>query len=105
MQVFGLPGQIIRNGKAASRLLDAKTPNIEAARRRDAVARWRRARGDGLTAEQAAKAVGVARANLYRWEKRTEPRSRRPHAKRQPAWPSALVSAVERLRADNPMWG
>ena len=40
MQVFGLPGHIIRSGRGASRLLAAKTPNIEAARRRDAVARW-----------------------------------------------------------------
>ena len=43
MQVFGLPGQIIRNGRAASPLLAAQTPNIEAARRGDAVGRWRRA--------------------------------------------------------------
>jgi putative transposase len=53
MQVFGLPGQIIKNGRAASRLLAAQTPDIEG-RRRDAVARWRRARADGLNAEQAA---------------------------------------------------
>jgi hypothetical protein len=33
MQVFGLPGHLIRNGRAASRLLDAQTPDIEAARR------------------------------------------------------------------------
>jgi hypothetical protein len=33
-------GHVIRNGRAASRLLDAQ--DIEAARRRDAVARWRR---------------------------------------------------------------
>ena len=78
MQVIGLPGHVIRNGRAASRLLDAQTPNIGAARRRDAVARWRRARRDGLTAAQAAAAVGVARATLYRWEKAPEPRSRRP---------------------------
>jgi hypothetical protein len=51
---FGLPGQIIRNGPAASRLLDAKTAAIEAARRRDAVGRRRRAMADGLSAEQAA---------------------------------------------------
>src|SRR5271166_6000965 len=69
MQVFGLPGQIIKNGRAASRLLAAQTPNIEAARRRDAVARWLRARADGLNAEQAARAVGVPRSTLYRWEK------------------------------------
>jgi hypothetical protein len=43
MQVRRLPRQIIRNGCAASRLLAAKTSNIEAERRRDAVARWRRA--------------------------------------------------------------
>ena len=29
MQVFGLPGHVIRSGRDASRLLDAKTPNIE----------------------------------------------------------------------------
>jgi putative transposase len=105
MQVRGLPGQIIRNGKAASRLLAAKTPNIEAERRRDAVARWRRAMTAGLTAEQAAQAVGQPRSTLYRWEKAPEPRSRRPKRLRQPRWPPALVEAVEAIRADNPMWG
>ena len=39
MQVFGLPGHVIKNGRAASRLLAAQTPDIEAARRRDAVHR------------------------------------------------------------------
>ena len=105
MQVRGLPRQIIRNGAAASRLLAAKTPNIEAERRRDAVARWRRAMADGLTAGQAAQAVGEARSTLYRWETAPEPRSRRPHRVRQPKWPPALVEAVEAIRADNPMWG
>jgi transposase len=105
MQVRGLPRQIIRNGKAASRLLAAKTPNIEAERRRDAVARWRRAMTAGLTAEQAAQAVGQPRSTLYRWEKAPEPRSRRPKRLRQPRWPPALVEAVEAIRADNPMWG
>ena len=105
MQVFGLPGQIIRNGRAASRLLAAQTPNIEAARRRDAVARWRRARADGLTAEQAAQAVGVARSNLYRWAKDAAPKSRRPRRVRPKTWTPALRQAVERLRQDFPMWG
>ena len=54
MQVFGLPGHIIRNARAASRLLGAKTPDIEAARRRDAVARWRVAIAKGLSAADAA---------------------------------------------------
>ena len=105
MQVFGLPRHITRAAQSASRLLGAKTPDIAAQRRRDAVARWRRAMADGLTAEQAARAVGVSRATLYRWTKAPVPQSRRPHRCRKPAWSPALVEAVERLRADNPMWG
>ena len=101
MQVFGLPGQIIRNGRAASRLLDAKTPNIEAARRCDAVARWRRAMSDGLTAEAAARAVGVARSTLYRWQRTPQPRSRRPKRPRRPQWPPELSHAVEAARGVN----
>jgi len=33
MQVIGLPCHVIRNGRAASRLLATKIPNIEATRR------------------------------------------------------------------------
>jgi len=57
MQVCGLPGHVIRNAGAASRLLAAQTPNIEAARRRDAVARWRGAIADGLSAERAGRST------------------------------------------------
>jgi putative transposase len=105
MQVFGLPRQIIRNGRAASRVLAAKTPNIEAERRRDAVARWRRAMADGLTSDEAARAVGAPRSTLYRWQRSPEPRSRRPKRVRQPKWSPALIEAIEAVRADNPMWG
>jgi|RhiMethySRZTD1v2_1073278.scaffolds.fasta_scaffold430064_1 transposase InsO family protein len=105
MQVFGLPGHLIRNGGAASRLIAAKTSNIAAAIRRDAVARWRSAMAKGLSGEDAAKAVGHPRSTLYRWQKTPEPKSRRPHRPRKPAWPPALVKAVEEARADNPMWG
>lgn len=105
MQVFGLPGHITRNGRRASRLLAAKPPNIEAARRRDAVARWRNAMRAGLNAEQAAQAVGVPRATLYRWEKAPVPKSRRPHRMRRNSWSPALRAEVERLRLDFPMWG
>ena len=105
MQVHGLPRQIIRNAAVASRLLAAKTPDIEAERRRDAVTRWRRAMANGLTADEAAQAVGAPRSTLYRWETQPEPRSRRPRRVRQPKWPPALVEAVEAIRADNPMWG
>jgi transposase InsO family protein len=105
MQVFGLPGHVIRSGRRASRLLDAKTPTIEAERRRDAVARWRGAMRAGLTAAAAADAVGVPRATLYRWEKEPAPKSRRPHRVRQRNWSPALRTEVERLRLDFPMWG
>src|SRR5579871_1826761 len=84
MQVFGLPGHLIRNARGASRLLAAQTPNIEAARRRDAVARWRNAMTQGLSSEQAARAVGVPRSTLYRWRTRPDFLSRRPRRVRQP---------------------
>jgi hypothetical protein len=74
-------------------------------RRRDAVGRWRRAIADGLTAEEAARAVGVPRSTLYRWEKAPQPQSRRPHARRKPQWTRELAQAVAAARADNPMWG
>lgn len=104
MQVFGLPGHIIRNGKLASRIA-ARGSGDAAAIRRATVARWRQAMADGLPAEQAAKAVGVPRSTLYRWQERCEPRSRRPHRVRTRTWTSTLVRAVEALRLDYPMWG
>ena len=97
MQVFGLPGHVTRNAGRASRLLAAKAVNGEAERRRDAVARWRRAMKDGLTADRAARAVGVPRSTLYRWEKAPEPKSRRPHRVRANGWSRALRAEVERL--------
>jgi transposase InsO family protein len=60
---------------------------------------------DGLTSEQAAQAVGVPRATLYRWEEQPELRSRRPRHVRPKSWTPALVEAVEALRLDHPMWG
>jgi putative transposase len=104
MQVFGLPGHIIRSGKLASRIA-AQSSDNEAAIRRATVVRWRQAIGAGLTGEQAAKAVGVPRATLYRWEQRPEMRSRRPHRRRAKTWGSDLIRAVEDLRGDYPMWG
>jgi putative transposase len=105
MQVIGLPSYVIRNGRAASRLVAAKTSTIEAARRCDAVQRWRGAMAAGLSAGQAAKAVGVPRATLYRWKEKPKPESRRPHRPRSKRWTSELARAVEELRNDNPMWG
>jgi transposase InsO family protein len=105
MQVFGLPSHVIRSGRAASRLLDAKTPTIAAARRRDALARWRGAMAKGLSAADAAEAVGVPRSTLYRWREQPEPRSRRPRRLRARTWSPALLAAAEALRLDHPMWG
>lgn len=104
MQVFGLPGHIIRSGKLSSRIA-AQSPDNEAAIRREAVARWRRAMADGLSAERAAKAVGHSRASLYRWEKQPQLRSRRPRRVRAKTWTNLLVRAIEALRLDYPMWG
>ena len=104
MQVFGLPGHVTRTGSLASRIA-VKSSSNEAAIRREAVARWRQAMRAGLSAAQAARAVGASRASLYRWERSAEPKSRRPQRLRKPLWSSTLVQAVEELRADNPMWG
>ena len=104
MQVFGLPRHVIRAGALASRIA-AKSLSNDAAARLDAVRRWHRARAAGLSADDAAEAVGVSRATLYRWAKRPEPFSRRPRRPRLPQWSPALAQAVEELRADNPMWG
>jgi hypothetical protein len=84
MQVFSLPGHLIRSARAASRLLGAKTPHIEAERRRDAVGRWLAARAQGLSSKAAAAAVGVSRSTLGRWRKRAAPLSRRPLSRAQP---------------------
>ena len=105
MQVIGLPSHVIRNARAASRLLAAKTPNIEADRRRDAVRRWRAGMETGMTAAVSAKIAGESRASLYRWEKDAEPKSRRPLRTRKPNRPPGLVTAVETARRAHPMWG
>ena len=105
MQVGGLPAGVYRLAGLASRIA-AQPTSSEAARRGDALRRWRQARARGLTAEQAAQAVGVSRASLYRWAERLEPRSRRPHRLRPSTVTTpALRQAVERLRLDHPMWG
>jgi putative transposase len=105
MQVFGLPGHLIRSARSASRLLAAETRDIEAERRRDAVGRWLMARAAGLTAERAAQVVGVSRSTLDRWRRRATPLSRRPHRLRGSSRPEGLAAEVERLRLDFPMWG
>lgn len=104
MQVRGLPRHVIRSAVVASRL-SAQSPSHEAVRREAIVERWRRAMAKGLSAEDAAAAVGFPRSTLYRWRLRSQPRSRRPQRRRQKNWTPALLEAVEALRADYPMWG
>ena len=65
MQVFGLPRQVTRSATAVS--CPEATESGEAAHRREILARWQQARDDGLTADQAARAV--PRSTLYRWQK------------------------------------
>jgi transposase InsO family protein len=103
VQVFGLQKGLYRGARLASRL-SAKTSDI-AAVRRDALRRFERARREGLTAQEAGRAGGVARASLHRWSKRLEPKSRRPLRVRLKNWPNKLVRAVQALREDYPMWG
>ena len=105
MQVRSLPRHVIRNAMVGSRLIGAEPPDSAASIRRDALIRWQQARARGLNAADAAEAVGVPRATLYRWAKRPEPGSRRPHRLRRPTWSPALVEAVEAMRRDYPMWG
>ena len=105
MQVFGLPGHLIRNAGRASRLLGAETSTIEAERRRDAVARWRRAMDAGLSADDAAAAVGVPRSTLYRWKASAaaeEPASA-PTARQRLVTCAALCGRAAEMRL--PMWG
>lgn len=105
MKVFGLHGAVYRGARLAARL-ETTSSNHTLVHRRDILARWQTARRRGLSASEAAEAVGVARATLYRWLKRPEPRSRRPNRMRASSWrATSLVSEVETLRQHYPMWG
>ena len=53
----------------------------------------------------AAGASFLNERRVERSERQLEPRSRRPHRLRRPSYTGALVRAVERLRAEHPMWG
>jgi hypothetical protein len=62
------------------------------------------ARSAGLSAIQAAAAVGVPARTLYHCAKQPVPRSRAPR-RRRPRWPATTGRALERLRRDFPIWG
>ena len=103
MQVFGLPGHVIRNAARASRVLSQTDAGTRM--RADFVRRWRRARRDGLTVEQAARAVGVPLSTLRRWEKQPQLLPTRPRRCRRPAPRRRLESRVRELRMRFPAWG
>lgn len=103
MKVFHLRRQVYQGARLASRL--SAEPAASAALRRDALLRWETARRHGLSAARAAAAVGVPLSTLYRWRKRLEARSRRPHRTRPKTWTPALRRAIEALRRRFPMWG
>jgi putative transposase len=103
MQIRGLHRAIYRGASLASRLATQERSDV--VERRDAVARWHQARRDGLTAEQAAKAVGTPLSTLYRWAKDAPPKSRRPKTTRKTTWTTKLVQAVEAWRLEEPTWG
>ena len=104
MKVFGLHGSVYRGASLASRRQPAADDTL--ARRRDILTRWHAARRHGLSAAQAADAVGVSRATLYRWHQRPQPGSRRPRHARPTTWHrTGLVERVEILRRQYPMWG
>lgn len=105
MQVFGLQRAVYRQARWSSRCESAAPVDEDAGFRADALKRWREARAAGLTASAAARAVGVSRAALYRWQRDPKRKSRRPKNMRKPSWTSALVEAVQALRLDYPMWG
>ena len=109
MKVFRLQARFASAASLAVRAEAAEGGDVAAARR-DALARWRGARDRGLTADAAAKAVGVSRRTLFRWRERQakgrlepdRPGPRRPRrANRRPE----LVRAVEETRKEHPMWG
>jgi hypothetical protein len=77
----------------------------EAKRLNATLARWHQARRESLPAAQAADAVGVSHATLYRWDACAEPISRRPHRTRPRRWSPELIAEIEGLRGDFPMWG
>ena len=103
MQIRGLHRSIYRGARLASRLATKERSDV--VERRDAVARWQQARRDGLTTEQAAKAVGTPLSTLYRWAKDATLRSRRPNTTRKTTWTTELVQAVEEWRLEEPTWG
>jgi len=72
--------------------------NIEAARRRDAVARWRQLIADGLHLEAAAKTVGIPRSTLRSWEQWPTQQPSRSYKNWPPSPPPVFSGAAITVR-------
>jgi transposase InsO family protein len=74
---------------------------------------WQALREAGLGAGQACQKLGVARATMYRWNKRLQDRnlrgleesSRRPKRLRTVSWAPELIEAVLEMKEQYPRWG
>jgi len=74
---------------------------------------WQALREAGYSADQASRKIGVARATVYRWQKRLRERdwrgleedSRRPRKLRTVSWAPELIETVLELREQYPRWG
>ena len=74
---------------------------------------WQAMRAAGYSADQACRKLGVARASIYRWQRRVRERglreleadSRRPKRLRTVSWAPELVETVLDLREQYPRWG
>ena len=108
MQLKGLPGTFYRAGR-----LQAADLSPKARERLRLLDLWETLQTLGLKTEEAARLVGVPRATLYRWRKRSQQQgpqaleegSRAPKRRRRPTWSAALAEAVRALRERYPRWG
>jgi len=87
--------------------------SAKAAERLRWVRAWRALMEHGLSGQQAADTLHLARSTVYRWERRLkaeglrglEDRSRRPRRVRQRQWGAELAVRVRRLRESCHGWG
>ena len=108
MRVVGLPKPFYQLARRRPIDLSAK-----AHERLRLVLAWQALREEGLSSAKASDLLVLSRPTLYRWLGRLqqqgvaglEPRSRKPHRRRQPTWSVELVQAVQELRERYPRWG
>jgi putative transposase len=92
--------QLARTGKELSREARTRLAWMDFYRRTHNVART-------------CRHFGISRQSFYRWQRRydpqnlatLEPRSHRPHRRRQPTWSAPLADRVLALRLRYPRWG